>query len=179
MTLGFQVKKTLTATVVFLFVAFAASWLGRQSGAALTISNVRHDAMEQQVPAGFLSVGWLATRDEVQAKRPNATEEQQGLLSEATTLYGRPAKITYYFGGGNLVLFIFTFTDNSSVITFAATRPQLAQDYGTFPESITSTDEYGSKQCSTRDVKRFAIDHCLRNLGGVVREQVFFARTPG
>jgi hypothetical protein len=173
------VKKPLSAVVVLVLVVAAVGWIGRQGGAALTISNVRHEATEQRVPAGFLDVGWLATRDEVRAKRPNVAEEQQGMLSEATTLHGRPAKITYYFGTGNLVLFIFTFTDNSSEGTFASTRAELAQDYGVFSESTTSTDEYGPKQCATRNVKRFAIDHCLRNLGGVVREQVFFARTPG
>lgn len=172
-------KKTLSAIVVFVLVAAAAGWIGRQGGAALTINNVRHDATDQRMPSGFLGVGWLASQDEVRAKRPNVAAEQQGMLSEATTLYGRPAKITYYFGTGNLVLFIFTFTDTSSASTFASTRTYLAQDYGTFPEGTTSTDEYGPKQCATRDVKRFAIDHCLRTIVGVVREQVFFARTPG
>jgi hypothetical protein len=173
------VKKTLTAIVVFLLIAAAASWIGRQGGAALTISKIRHEATDQQIPSGFLGIGWLATRDEVRAKRPNVADEQQGMLSEATTLYGRPAKISYYFDGGNLVLFIFTFTDSSSALTLAATRARLTQDYGAFLGNTTSADDYGPKQCATRDVKRFAIDHCLRNLGGIDREQVFFARTPG
>ena len=172
-------KKTLSAIVAFLIIAAAASWIARQGGAAMAISNVRNDATEQRIPAGFLGVGWLATRDEVRAKRTSVVDEQQGMLSESTILYDRPAKITYYFGTGNLVLFIFTFTDSSTATTFAQTRTKLAQDYGAFPESFTSTDDAGQKLCATRDVKRFAIDHCLRNLGGVDREQVFFARTPG
>jgi hypothetical protein len=171
-------KKTFTAIIVFLLVVAVVGWIGRKSGTVLTINKVKNDAIEQRIPAGFLGVEWLASKDEIRAKRPNVVEEAQGMLSEATTLYGRPAKITYYFGNGNLVLFIFTFTDTSSANTFTTTRTQLTKDYGTFPENTTSTDEYGSKQCATRDVKRFAIDHCLRPLGGVIQEQVFFARTP-
>ena len=172
-------KKTLTGVIIFLLVAAVAGWIGKQGGAALTIKNIRHEATEQRVPSGFLGVEWLATRDEVRAVRPKALEEQQGMLSEPTLLYGRPAKVTYYFGTGNLVLFIFTFTDTSSENSYASTRTLLAQEYGAFPASTISTDDYGPKQCSTRDLKRFAIDHCLRTLGGVLREQVYFARTPG
>lgn len=172
-------KKTLTTVAVFLLIGAVATWIGRHGGSAVAINDVRRDATEQHMPAGFLGVAWLASRDEVRAKRSTVVEEQLGMLSEPTSLYGRSAKITYYFGSGNLVLFIFTFTDNSSATTFDLTRTQLVKEYGVFPETATSTDDFGPKQCATRGVRRFAIDHCLRTLGGVVQEQVFFARTPG
>lgn len=174
---GFRMKKISTKIIVFLLFAVAAAWIGKQSGSELAASKVRLNATEQGVPAGFLGVGWLATRDEVHAKRPNVVTEQQDMLSEGTALYARPAKITYVFSNGNLVkFFIFTFTDNSDENTFALTRTQLAQNYGAFPKSTTTTDEYGLGQCATRDMKSFAIHHCLRNLGGIVREQVIFTR---
>lgn len=172
-------KKALLSLVFFLLIAAAASWFGRKAATVATVGSVRSDAAQQSIPSGFLGIGWLATRDEVRAKRPSVIEEQMGMLSESTALFGRPAKLTYYFGGGNLVLFIFTFTDTSSSATFATTRTNLVQEYGAFPPSQPSTDEYGPKECATRSVKRFAIDHCLRTLGGVLREQIYFARTPG
>lgn len=172
-------KKTLTSITLLVMLGVILTWISRKTATVVTVSNIRQEAIDQRVPSGFLGVSWLASRDEVRAKRPSVVEEPGGTLSEPTALYGRPAKITYYFGTGNLVLFIFTFTDPSSSTTFNATRTQLIQEYGAFPEATASSDEYGKKLCATRDVKRFAIDHCFRALQGRDLEQVFFARTPG
>lgn len=138
-----------------------------------TISSVRSAAEKQNIPSGFLGVEWLATREEVRKKRPNVVEEQQGMLSESTSFCGRPANVTYYFGTDNLVLFIFTFTDQASSTSYSATRTQLINEYGAFPDATRDNDEFGPKLCATRNVKHFAIDHCLRELGGTSLEQVF------
>lgn len=178
-TLAFTMSKRLLRFAALLVFGAFIIWATRELATRTTLSSVRAEALKQNIPSGFLGVEWLASSSEVRAKRPAAVEEQQGMLSEAISFYGRPAKVTYYFERGNLVLFIFTFVDQSSLATYTTTRNRLVSEYGAFPNAVRGSDEFGPKLCATRDVKRFAIDHCLREVNGVSQEQIYFARTPG
>lgn len=168
-------KKILSSFVVLIAISLAASWFGKKAGTMSAVSSVQQEAISQRAPTGFFNVKWLASRDEVKALRPNVIPETQDTMSEREVFYGRKAKITYYFQRDVVLMFIVTFLEPASSETFAATRVTLSKEYGSQSNTVASTDEYGSKECSATNNGRFTIDHCLR-FGTIKQEQIIFFR---
>ena len=173
------IKKALKSFAVLLAVSAVVAWFAKKAGTLSAVSTVQQEAISQHAPTGFFDVQWLASRDEVKKLRPKAAADTAETMSEQEVFYGRRVKVTYYFQGDVVLMFIITFLEPASSESFAATRMALIKEYGPQSSVLASTDDYGSKDCSVTNSGRFSIDHCLRNLGTMRQEQIIFARGKG
>jgi hypothetical protein len=169
--------KQLSLIVVVSLVAYFAS---RWAGTDLAKRDTQQEATQQAIPAGFFNVSWLSSAGEVKRIHPNAAAVESGdlslvRLSDIDVLYERDVEVSYFFKNDALVLFVINFAGQASKESFDSMQIQLVRNYGPMPEP-RHTDT--CKLDSEKKTDRFVLEHCNRELGNALKEQLLVFRTP-
>jgi hypothetical protein len=164
-----------------LLLATAASVSGGvfDSPVDRAIATAQTEARDQNMPAEFFGVPWLTPTAGLVRMRPNVIRQGDDVYAEAVLYGGREASISYYVKGGNVLMYVFTFTNGTTTERFRRTHSDLDRSFGPMSGPKDEVDEYGQKRCSHRRTLRFAIDHCVRLHGQTpVESLVFFKIKP-
>ena len=172
--------RRISGFLVLLLHVFPV-WAGiLDSPSDRAIAAVQEEAREQHMPTDFFGIRWLTTKSDLLNARRNAVAQGDDYYSEAVSYVGRNATIAYYVKTGNVLMYIVTFTDQSTEGSFQGAHKALDKSFGPMSAPKDEVDEYGKKRCSHRATSRFGIDHCVRVHGQTpVENIVFYRRKPG
>jgi hypothetical protein len=174
------VMKSLKQLSLVVIVSLVAYFASRWAGTNLAKRDTQQEATKHAIPAGFFNVAWLSSAGEVKRIHPDAAAVDSGdlslvRLSDRDVLYERDVEVSYFFKNDALVLFVINFAGPASKEAFDSTQMQLVNNYGPMPEpSHTDTCKLDSK----KKTDRFVLEHCNREAGNALKEQLLVFRTP-
>lgn len=168
-----KLGKIVTSVVLFFVIVSLGKFMGRQAGRQAAMQTVEQESISQNAPIGFMGAKWLMPLSEAKALFPDAIEFAPGNLKFESTAFSRPAFIDLMFDDNLLIMIIITLKGEKTVNTYNQTHKLIAQEYGVFPEPITSA----AKTQSRKSIGRVAIEHVLYEQLGMSIEQVMLYRT--
>ena len=172
-----SVKKIIFTVLIVVALSTIAKYVGSNSGAVSAMRMVQQEASGEGMPTDFFGVKWLASTEELKRLRPNVQQESAELFNEQEYFLGRKAKVTYYVKNNLTLMFIITFSEQTSPKSFEVTQKSLIQKYGAMSALSPILESSVPQDCSERTTERFRIDHCMLKPETGPVEQIRFYRT--
>lgn len=164
----------VSSIAIFCVIMFMAKFLGRQAGRQRAMQTVQQESIGQGAPTGFMGAKWLMPISQVKSLFPDAFEFAPGKLMLDTTAFGRPAFVGFDFTDNLLLIVIVTFKGEKTESTYRQTHFLVEKEYGTFPESSSTSEHI---LASKKRIGRIVIEHILHQPLGIPIEQVSLYRT--